>query len=252
MGCVCRGGGLGGGYSCRGQPREGQQASRLGGGGGAPGLGARGTSRSEVSGLQEGPGVPVGAWGARPPAGSPWDGLRLFRGPQNSVLTIFASESSGRPVGLRYKYRFIYSVSQSSTLLRNMRLPCGLAQDVGNGDPGVGLPGGSESLLLEPLGLLPPGHPTGVPLQKVKQSQFSGRSDLPPLPPCGGASAVICPLTMPRFTPGNQPSPTSAPQVVPDLPLTPLCGHGTQIWPKRTQQAPGLSAWFKNGHIVWL
>lgn len=58
MGCVCRGGGLGGGYSCRGQPREGQQASRLGGGGGAPGLGARGTSRSEVSGLQEGLGCP--------------------------------------------------------------------------------------------------------------------------------------------------------------------------------------------------
>ena len=62
-----------------------------------------------------------------PPAGSSWDCLGLLPGPHNSVLTIFASEPSGHPVGLEYKYQFIYSVSQSSMLLRNARLPCWLA-----------------------------------------------------------------------------------------------------------------------------
>lgn len=45
-----------------------------------------------------------------PPAGSSWDCLGLLPGPHNSVLTIFASEPSGHPVELGYKYQFIYSV----------------------------------------------------------------------------------------------------------------------------------------------
>lgn len=54
--------------------------------------------------------MPVGR--GRLPLGSSWEGPALLPGPQNSVLTIFASEPRSHPVGLWYKYQFIYSVSQ--------------------------------------------------------------------------------------------------------------------------------------------
>lgn len=64
---------------------------------------------------------------AASPRAPPGTALGLLPGPHNSVLTIFAPKSHGHPVGLGYKYQLIYSVSQSSMLLRNARLPCWLA-----------------------------------------------------------------------------------------------------------------------------
>lgn len=56
-----------------------------------------------------------GMW--MPPAGPSGGSLALPRGPQNSVLTIFAAEPSIHPAGPRYKYPCICSASRKRVLI---------------------------------------------------------------------------------------------------------------------------------------
>lgn len=107
-----------------------------------PHLGAMGTRRidpfpaSRLSWVIRGVHGSVGC-GRLPPSSS-GDSLTLLRGRPHSVLTIFASEPSGHPVGPWYKYQFIYSVSQLSMLPSNRKASLFLLHKFGNAAPGVG------------------------------------------------------------------------------------------------------------------